>query len=317
MMTKNSSKWIPGHPHWYEDLPKGGASAGVPKLVHDDVNAMNDVYLELSRTSTLMRGVGLLFSALGFSFLVFALYMYSGFFPLESDVIIPFILCSLMMVGFSWAIIYLARVDLNISQDRPVRFNRISQKVYVYEHNSHWNIFSRYPVSIKVFDWDTLHAEIHRQAGYSGKAYIQRFSLWLVSCKQGTNEVVDRFELKGNMPTTAELYNTWAYCQAYMKCGINEVPQYVPRPQGISFRRSLFEHIRFLDPTEEGRKVRSRMSIWDWLVNIPIFVAGFWLFIPSGIGHYIAMRVAPEVRWPMEIDAESRGNRKVGMVADS
>ncbi len=168
------------------------------------------------------------------------------------------------------------------------------------------NPFKKWPTTIKVFDWDTLQAELHRQAGFNGKAYIQRFSLWLVSCKPGTNEVVDRFELKGNHPTTAELYNMWAYCRTYMEHGPEGLPTYPPRRQEITFRRSLFEHIRFLDPTEEGREVRARMTVWDWVINLPIFLAGFWLMIPAGIGHYIAMRFAPEVKWPPEIDAESR-----------
>lgn len=176
----------------------------------------------------------------------------------------------------------------------------------MYEHVRGMNPFVKWPIKVKEFDWDTLHAEMHRYAGFTGKVYIQRFALYLVSCKPGTNEVMDRFELKGNMPTNAELYNAWAYCRHYMEQGMDGLPTYPSRRQQISFRRSLFEYMRFLDPTEEGREVRARMTVFEWIFNSWITLAGFWVQIPMGIGHYIAMRLAPEAKWPPEVDADSR-----------
>lgn len=308
-MVKGKSKLVPQHQHWYEDLPDRGVPTDrAPKMVHDDVNAMDEVCLEISRASSLMRGVCVVFGIIGavfftwiFSFLIMVL------FPIEQD-FLPFIfMLPFMFVLAAGLVILVFRLDLTVPRDRPVRFNRVARKVYVNEHSFTMNPFSSWPVAIKEFEWDTLHAELHRQAGFSGKAYIQRFSLWLVSCKPGTHEVVDRFELKGNHPVTAELYNAWAYCRHYMEQGPEGLPVYPPRRQEVSFRRSLFEYIRFLDPTEEGREVRARMTTGDWLFNLPLTLLMFWMFIPWGIGHYIAMRFAPEAKWPPEIDAESRG----------
>lgn len=308
-MAIAESKQVPQHPHWYEDLPAIDAPADrIPKMVHGDINSVDPNYLEVSRASTLMRGVGILFGAFGLGVLIFVLYMYRFFFPLEPDLIAPFIIVSLGILGLCFGIFLLFKIDLSIPRDRPVRFNASRQKIYVYEHVFSWNPFVKWPIKIKIFDWSNIQAELHRQAGFNGKAYIQRFSLWLVSYKPGTNEVVDRFELKGNHPTRAELYDTWSYCRHYMEHGVESLPVYSPRRQGVSFRRSLFEYIRFLDPTEEGREERAQMKASEWIFNSIITLLVFWLLIPWGIGHYIAMRFAPDVKWPPEVDAESRSS---------
>lgn len=308
-MVKGKSKLVPQHQHWYEDLPDRSVPTDrAPKMVHDDVNFMDGTYLEVSRASTLMRGVGVFIGFVVSIVFIWVFYILMNvLFPFDSD-LVPFYFMSPFLLALAFSSVFLLmRTDLTIPRDRPVRFNRYARKVYVYEHSFTMNPFSSWPVAIKEFEWDGLHAELHRQAGFSGKAYIQRFSLWLVSCKPGTHEVVDRFELKGNHPVTAELYNAWAYCRHYMEQGPEGLPVYPPRRQEVSFRRSLFEYIRFLDPTEEGREVRARMTTGDWLFNLPLTLLMFWMFIPWGIGHYIAMRFAPEAKWPPEIDAESRG----------
>ena len=310
-MTKGKSRFVPQHRYWYEDLPERDAPPDrAPKMVHGDVNAMDDVCLEVSRASTLMRGAALFFGSVGGLFLPVGI-LFFGFLLFDDDIslddrifLIPAFLVALAALG--WGVILSLKVDLLIPRDRPIRFSRARRKVYVYEHAYGMNPFVKWPTTVKEFDWGTLHAEVHRHAGFNGKAYIQRFAVWLVSCKPGTNEVVDRFELKGNIPTTEELYNAWAYCRQYMEHGARNLPVYAPRRQEISFRRSLFEYMRFLDPTEEGREVRQRMTAGDWAFNVPFIALTFWIFIPIGIGHYIAMRFAPEAKWPPKVDAESK-----------
>ncbi|RPE75864.1 DUF6708 domain-containing protein [Vulcaniibacterium tengchongense] len=307
-MAKGESKRVPEHPHWYEDLPERDAPLDrAPKMVHGDVNAMDAICLEISRASTLMRGLGIAFGLVSVAGLIFFVVMIClVLFPLEPDLIVPLAISPLLAAMGVWIAFLLLKTDLSIPRDRPVRLNRTQRKVYVYEHAYGMNPFKKWPTTVKVFDWDTLQAELHRQAGFNGKAYIQRFSLWLVSCKPGTNEVVDRFELKGNHPTRAELYDAWAYCRTYMEHGPEGLPVYPPRRQEVTFRRSFFEYLRFLDPTEEGREERAQMTASEWILNSIVALLAFWLLFPMGIGHYIAMRFAPEVKWPPEIDAESR-----------
>lgn len=277
-----------------------------PKMVHGDINEMGDGFLEVSRASTQMRGGGVIFGLFSIGAFLFGLYFYRFLFPLEESLIIPFLFISIAIPGLAVGAIFLFKMDTAVPRDQPIRFNLKQGKVYVYEHTFSWNPFKKWPVTTKTIDWNTLGAEIHRQAGFSGKVYIQRFALWIVSYKPGTNEVVDRFELKGNWPTTEELYSAWAYCRQYMEHGTEGFPVYPPRRQEITFRRSLFEYMRFLDPTEEGREERQLMTPGDWAFNVPFIALTFWFFIPMGIGHYVAMRFAPEAKWPPAIDAESR-----------
>lgn len=310
-MTNGASRHVPQHPHWDEDLPGRNAPAHrLPKMVNGDLNTLNDVYMEVSRASTLMRGVGILFgTAGGFGFILILGFLAYMLFPIEEgSALLVLIWLGMLFFGIS-ATYLMLKTDIAIPRDRPVRFNRCRRKVFVYEHAYGMNPFVDWPVAAKIFDWETLSAEIHRQAGFSGKTYVQRFSLWIVSCEPGTNEVVDRFELKGNSPTTEELHDAWAYCRQYMEHGSAELPVYPLRRQGISFRRSFFEYLRFLDPTDEGREVRKRMTVGDWAFNVPFVALTFWILIPTGVGHYIAMRLAPDAKWPPEIDAESRSSQ--------
>lgn len=307
-MTTAELKHIVSHPHWYEDLPARDSPPNrPPKMVHGDINAMDSIYLEVSRASTIMRGIGIFFGALGllgFSWVLF--FMLLALFPIDDETFIFIFFWPIALLIAVYSVLLSLRLDISIPRDRPVRFNRINRKIYVYEAAYGMNPFRKWPTTIKIFDWNTLRAELHRQAGSNGKAYVQRFSLWLVSYKPDTNEVVDLFELKGNHPTRAELYDTWAYCRHYMEQGGEDLPMYSTRRQGVSFRRSLFEYIRFLDPTEEGREERAQMRASEWIFNTIITLLVFWLLIPWGIGHYIAMRFAPDVSWPPDIDAESR-----------
>lgn len=310
-MGKSCSKWIPRHVHWYEDLVERDAPEDrKPKLVDGDMNAIDGICLEVSRASTLIRGAGVVFGTVGIAFLIFGLVfiatlVFDSAIKIDELLVAAFGL-AIAVTGLLWGVVLLLRLDLTVPRDRPVRFNRIRNKVFVYEHAFSINSFAKWPIQVKVFDWNTLQAELHRQAGFNGKAYVQRFSLWLVSVKPGTNEVEDRFELKGNHPTTAELYNLWAYCRHYMRQGLSDLPKNRPRRQEISFRRSLFEYLRFLDPSQEGKDERAQMTISEWAFSLILFLLAFWLLFPMGIGHYVAMRFAPEAKWPVEIDKESR-----------
>ncbi|MDH5823948.1 hypothetical protein QFW77_13270 [Luteimonas sp. RD2P54] len=307
-MNRGKSRCVPQHPHWHEDLPDRDALADrAPAMLDGDVIAMDDVCLDVSRASTLMRGLGVAFGLFGVALVVFsAVFLGRIFFPLERDLVAPLIIVSLGLFILVYAVLLLLRTDLCVSRDRPVRFSRARRKVYVYEHAYGMNLFSKWPVGVKEFDWDTLRAEIHRRSGFGGKAYVQRFALSLVSCKPGTNEAMDRFDLKGNWPTAEELRSTWAFCRHYMEEGAKGLANHQSRSDQVSFRRSLFEYMRFLDPTEDGRAVRRRMTVGDWAFNLPLTALMFWLFIPWGMGHYVAMRCAPGPSWPSGVEVESR-----------
>ena len=300
------SNLIPGR--WVENLP--GSCAGYvrnSKLPAELVNRMDDVVLEISRSSIIMRGGPLLFAILGlFCFFAYFLLLIKIAFPLDREVIAVVFVFPVLLLGASWIVLLLFKTDLGISSDRPVRFNRALKKIYVYEHSYSLNPFREWPVTVKIFDWSDVDAKIYCYKGFTGKVYMQRFSLWLID--RGRSDVSGCFQLMGNWPTTKEMHDAWDYCVEYMESGVSGVPACEPRNQDVTFRRSLFHYMRMFDPTKDGEKMRSRMTAGDWSFNFPFLLLTFWLFLPMGVAHYFAMRFSPAVKWPEAVDNESLSN---------
>lgn len=190
-------------------------------------------------------------------------------------------------------------------RDEPVRFNRQTRKVYIYEFEWNWNPFGRWRSITKVFDWQTIEAEITKQVGSTGRVVMTRYGLDLASCKPGTTEVVDRFTLKSGLWTTAELHRIWAYVRTYMNEGVDAVPSYKPRNQTVSLHQSFVYWFAFIDWTEAGREYRAKIGPFWMLIHILILPL-MPLFLPMVLGHYIATKFAPEPQWPTDIDIESR-----------
>lgn len=97
--------------------------------------------------------------------------------------------------------------------DIPVRFNRQTGKVYVYDPILNKN-YIRYPwkalmqsvtPEIKVFEWQNLSA-FSRRKGLVGE-------LWLAACKPNSYEVIDYF-LVCDSPA---LYDEWLWIMEYME----------------------------------------------------------------------------------------------------
>ena len=293
---------------WVEDLPKDGAAYwGSPKLPAELVNRIDDVVLEISRSSIIMRGGPLLFAILGlFCFFACFLLLIKIAFPLDSEVIAVVFVFPVLLLGASWIVFLLFKTDLGISSDRPVRFNRALKKVYVYEHSYSLNPFREWLVAVRVFDWSDVDTKIYCYKGFTGKVYMQRFSLWLID--RGRSDVSGCFQLMGNWPTTKEMHDARDYCAEYMESGVSGVAACEPRYQDVTFRRSLFHYMRMFDPAKDGEKMRSRMTAGDWSFNFPFLLLTFWLFLPMGVAHYFAMRFSPAVKWPEAVDNESLSN---------
>ncbi len=301
-MSTEQSRFAPQNQFWYEDLVAReaplaeGRDADGPSM-GEDLNRVDDECLEVSRESTLIRG-GLLLYALAMSILaIYAAPLVIEGFVYDFFEIVYLSIFFWIMVFFMFGMIFLMiRRDCRTPRDTPVRFNRKTGKVEACEFLSNYNPFGRWRSVIKTFDWDTVQAEITKQAGFNGKVYMVRHALELVICKPGTNEVVERIVLKANDVTGLGLYSKWAYIRRYMAEGMVNLPQQPVRKQDISFRRSFFMYMPYLDPTKEGSEYRSKMVIWDFFFPL-LTIWLFWLWIPMGICQYIAMRLAPEPKW--------------------
>ncbi|MCE7525100.1 DUF6708 domain-containing protein [Alloalcanivorax xenomutans] len=304
-MAKKTSRLEPQNRHWYEDLPLPGERMEKAPNIEEECNELNEVFLEVSRASSLMRGVFLAF----FSFLA-PLSLWMLWFLVKENVsdgfseggtfliaLSPFFLLAAVLF---WGV----RMEFNVPLDRPVRFNRKKRKVYLYEYEWKWNPFVRWKTVFKVFDWDNVRAEVIRERGFNGTAYMESHALVLSHCEPGTNKVIDRTDLYRTLGSPgSEVKAMWAYCCHYMEQGLEGLPETKLRPQDVQFARCFFAHYPVLNPTKEGAEYRA--SGWlHWIYDVMVFPA-FPLMLLWGLGYYIVMRLAPDPVWPPEIDRES------------
>ncbi|WP_443113021.1 DUF6708 domain-containing protein [Herbaspirillum seropedicae] len=312
MTASNTSRFTPKNPLWYEDLAARESEIDFKErlespLLDEDLNHVDENYLEISRTSSVIRGLGILvggaffLSVIGF-FIPLLIKLRDVYFNLIPALGIIF---CVMLVGGLVAAGLFALHDCLLPRDTPVRFNRNTRKVYFYEYTASLQRLRRWRKEIKVYDWDQIEAEVTKVSGFTGKTYVVRHELVLVICKAGTNEVIDRISLKGNDVTVETLYQLWSYIRRFMAYGPARIPDLKARVQGVSFVSSLFHFMPYISPTEEGRRFRSKMRWLDYPI-IFLTIWFFWIWLPLGICNYIAMKCAPEPRWPADVDAESR-----------
>ncbi len=274
-------------------------------FIGGECNELNEVFFEVSRSSSLIRGflfaLCVLLTPLSLWLLWFLVkenvsdgFTEGGTFLIALSPF--FVLMPLLFFGF--------RVELCNPRDQPVRFNRKKKKIYIYEYSWTWNPLGRWRTVFKVFDWDNVRAEITRQRGFNGTAYIERYALSLAHCEPGTNTVVDRFDLHSGAVFTSGLQAIWAYCCEYMEKGLEGLPETKPRPKDVRFSRCFFSYYPFLNPTREGAEYRADAPWFHWLYALILFPV-LPLLLLFGLGNYIVMRLAPNPVWPPEIDRES------------
>lgn len=307
-MSSAQSRFNPPNRHWYEDLPDSRAAFGrdidSPTL-GDDINAVNDGYLEVSRAGNVIRGGLLLMGAVVLVFFAWVMMhlIRAGIGP-DDALIFPIISWTFLTIGTACAISGMV-LDCSIPRDMPVRFDRGANKVHAYDYPVRLMPFPPRRAQMKTFSWHDVEAEITKQSGYNGKAYVIRYALVLVICKPGTNQVIDRLTLKGNDMTVRGLQAMWNYIRRYMAEGAVNLPPVQARVQGVSLRRSLFSYMPYFDPSAEGAHFRDRMGAVDWVLAL-FMMWFFWIWLPLGLCHYIAMKFAPVAQWPAELDTQGR-----------
>lgn len=311
MNTRKQSRFHPQHPLWYEDLAPRSSPIDEDQdfdgaCFNEDVTVVDENYMEISRESSFMRGSGIamaliLFSFYGWLFVRDLRYPRAALF--QADFLGFFATC--LAIGFAIAVLKLLYLDLRLPRDTPIRFNRKTQKIYVYEFVKPKYWFQLWRTEIKVHDWNCIEAELIKIAGYTGKTYVVRHELLLVVCRPGTNEVVDRISLKGLEPLDAILAEMWTGVRRFMEGGPDAVPGIETKVREIGFLYSLFAYMPYLSPSEAGIRFRNSMRWYDWALAC-ISIWFFWLWFPLGICHHFAISCAPEPQWPIGIDAESR-----------
>jgi hypothetical protein len=302
-------------PHgWVQDLVlREGPLSGQPDG-QDEINHLDDRYLEFSMASDLPRGISLLAGivslCLAISMVVFIFWIGFDFTDFKKYSFLEnafFLSCALLLVGsVGWMTLQGFRLDLQLPRDSPVRFNRHQAKVYINHFAWTHNPFAKWPSGVKVWDWDAVQACITYRVGASGTVISQRYDLLLVSCKPGTLEVVDTFRLQQGAMTTAQFEDLWALLRHYMAKGMEGLPPQNIRNPHPGFIDCLLFAMPWFAPTEEGRRARARMQGFLAKCAMVLMSLLFPLWLVFGIGNYIVMKIAPEAVWPPGADEESR-----------
>jgi hypothetical protein len=305
--TTNGPRVSPVNPQWVQDLALRESPSSGKADVWDELNHIDEAYLEFSMASDIPRGlvfiggIACLAAALFPSVLLIRDFQHGTF---EWDWTIA-VLVLAISVGLGSAAFFL-RLDLRLPKDRPIRFNRRQAKVYANYYTWNHNPFGRWGGGVKVFDWNNLQAEITRQIGASGEVITQRYALELVSCKPGTFEELDRFRLQHGGQTTKQYEEQWELLRHYMARGLEGLPKQNLRNPNPSFVDCLLFAMPWFAPTENGRRTRERMKgfLGTLMMVLMSLLAPMWLLF--GVGNYVVMKLAPEATWPPGVDEQSR-----------
>jgi hypothetical protein len=303
--AQNATRLNPPLAGWVQDLPlREGPLSGKPDG-QDELNHLDEAYLEFSMASDLPRGIMAVVSLvpiwMSTELVLSAVSDLSrGRATAWLFVDAALVLMQLLFVSF------FLRFDIGLPRDRPVRFNHHRGKVYINHYTWNHNPFGKWGGGVKVWDWSTVQACITRRVGASGEVLTQRYDLLLVSCKPGTLEVVDTFRLQQGAMTTAQYEDLWALLRHYMAKGLDGLPRQNIRNPNPGFIDCLLFAVPWLAPTEEGRRARARMKgFWAAAMMVVMtMVLPLWLIF--GIGNYIVMKIAPEAVWPPGMDEQSR-----------
>jgi len=253
------SKLHPPCAGWQRDLPGPNDPPEAAATLREDApNHVDDIYMELSRRSSTIRGLLLLVVPLCAYFLGMRPLILLSRGGVEHS--FDFIVTELLFFGILSTTAYLAyRFDVSPPRDLPIRFNRARRRIYVYGfHIVWWNPFTRWYVTTASYPWDDVRAEVWEQWGAtSGGGLMIKWGVSIAIVKPNTNDVIERFHLS---TYNQDLDNIWAYVCTYMQQG----PQALP-PCDI-------------EPRDAN--------------DVPAY--------------NVALRWAPRVEWPVEMDRESR-----------
>lgn len=245
---------------WKYDLPTPNTPPD-KRTLKLQTNDHNDIYIEIPRSTTQVRGIVLAGGA------AILLYLLFGILPAIYDLLTSpqtiRIEIALAFTAFLPAALYafspLVRMDLEMPRDEPIRFNRERQKVYFYEYRYRlFNIFDKKQWGVKPvsYNWSDLTAEVYSiyvPLGYGG--LIE--SIKIAVRDPDTGQIIDRLFFSHGLEFGAE---RWEAVRHYMqRCD---------------------ERLLELTPPTYGARQEDHPNPFH--------------------------RLAPKVKWPTEMDLESR-----------
>ncbi|WP_256720990.1 DUF6708 domain-containing protein [Pseudomonas putida] len=212
---------VPPCSGWKEDLPHPDEPPTLaPTLGFETPNHQDHIFLELPRTSALIRGMLIWFVPATAVLLVISLW-----FPLSDERTMKidewFILFFILLSGI-WSVPIFWKFDVAPPRDQPLRFNRVRSRIYAYNFNYRWwNPFERWRIEPVAYDWSQVRAERWLKRGATAQGgLVIKGGVVLSIVKPGTNEVIDRFPLT----SMGADEHAWAYICTYMQQGPDALP---------------------------------------------------------------------------------------------
>ncbi|WP_243056159.1 DUF6708 domain-containing protein [Pseudomonas sp. BP01] len=252
---------------WSYDLPDV-SSQSAPRFGVEGVkpapNYLDDVCLELPRSSVSLRGVAALVggATLVISFGM-AIYLYSLMLNVNwsRDWFVCLVMVLLPPIAM-WAIASHVKMDLMLPRDEPIRFNRLRRKIYLYQFRFNYiYLFSRKHWGVKpvAYNWDDLTAEVYRVYAPGHGGLIENVMLSVRNPE--TNEVIDRVFFTHHL-YHGEAY--WAIARLFMQQGPEALPKFVHPPRdwndddGLSHMHCLAPKVEW--PADIDRESRTAPS---------------------------------------------------------
>jgi hypothetical protein len=226
------SKYQPQVSAWREDLHKGIYTTKSHLSNNKKLRYANDDYCEFSRRvggGYFARGITAFISSIFVLLSLLALYMGVFVIITEIDGRIITISVSLLLLFVAYFLFQFLLNTLFAPEDCPIRLNRKTGKVYIYDHFllyfGVWSTITRSPfrakeITIKEFDWADIQGVMSSVSAPTGSGgMVRSYRLECVVCEPNTTKVIDHFLLA----TSSSLGYEWMWINSYMAFSDNNL----------------------------------------------------------------------------------------------
>lgn len=224
------SKYYPPRPSWQQDLHKGIYSLKKNLTSNKKLRYCNDNYCELSRRPSIMQSlIKWIFILISFLTILLTLFttgmvIFLSSYGYTSKEIVIFIPSSFLVFYVGYVFLHLFLCLITAPEDCPIRLNRKTGKVYIYEHNimlpvGSWamlktSLFKVKNITIKEFDWNAIQAVLTSVSmPLSSGGTVRNYRIECVICLPDKNKIIDHFILSTG---TDLCYDEWMWINSYM-----------------------------------------------------------------------------------------------------
>jgi hypothetical protein len=222
------SKYQPQVSAWREDLHKGIYTTKLHLSNNKKLRYANDDYCEFSRRLTGWGKIGRLITmiCLGLTMCMILFVLYMVIPGIVEDKIINkliYIPSCIVFIYIAYILIQFFFYLLYAPEDCPIRLNRKTGKVYIYDHFllyfGSWATFTRSPfrtkeITVKEFNWADIQGVMSSiSAPLASGGTARTYRIECVVCKPNTTSVIDHFIFCTDSSLS---YNEWMWINSYM-----------------------------------------------------------------------------------------------------